>query len=281
MADAFGAVVSTDPFDRDTLSGLPHLRVIARVGVGTDSIDVEAATESGVRVTITPGANEEVVADHTLALMLSVIRRVAEHDASVRAGRWDRVGPLTPGQLHGRTVGIVGYGTIGRAVAARLDGFGVGILLHDPFIPASTPASTPAALVGLDELLTRSDLVTLHVPLDPSTRGLIGARELALLPAGAILVNAARGGVLDEVALTEALSSGHLRGAGLDVFDEEPPVESPLLTFPQVVLSPHIAGLSHGSIAEMTRRACESVAAVAHGAVPVNSVNPIAAEKWR
>lgn len=263
MAGAMGAVVSTDPFDRDVIAALPDLRVIARVGVGTDSIDLAAAAEAGVVVTTTPGANEEVVADHALALILALVRRVTEHDASVRAGRWDRLGALTPGQLHGRTVGVVGYGTIGRAVAARLAGFGVQLLVHDP-------ALGPDGIVGgravpLDELLAGSDIVTLHVPLTPETRGLLDAAAIARLPVGAIVVNTARGGLIDEGALAEALDSGRLGGVGLDVFETEPPAPSALLAHPRVVRSPHVAGLSHASIAEMTARACASVAAVALG----------------
>lgn len=273
MAGAAGAVVSTDPFDRSVLERLPDLRVIARVGVGTDSIDLEAATAQGIFVTTTPGANEHVVADHALALMLGVIRRVIENDASVRAGRWDRVGPLTPGQLSGRTVGIIGFGTIGMAVASRLRGFGVRLLAHDPYAVASDMAE----LVPLDELLRRSDVITVHVPMLPSTRHLLGPEQLAMMPEGAIVINTARGGIIHEDALADALISGHLAGAGLDVFEAEPPAGSRLSMLSGVMLSPHIAGLSVASIAEMTERACRSVAEALGGAVPRDAVNPEAA----
>jgi phosphoglycerate dehydrogenase-like enzyme len=270
LAGAVAAIVSTDPFDADVLAASPGLRVIARVGVGVDSIDVDAATVHGVAVTITPGANEATVADHTVGLMLAALRRVCEHDGAVRRGRWNRTGEHTPWLLSGSTVGLVGFGHIGRTVARRLAGFEVRVLATDPIAPRDAAVEA----VGLDELLAASDVVSLHVPLQPSTRGLIGARELALMPAHAILVNTARGGIVDEGALARALERGRLRAAALDVFDEEPPRASRLLSLPNVVLSPHNAGLSIPSIEEMTRRATSSVIEVMRGAVPEHLANP-------
>jgi phosphoglycerate dehydrogenase-like enzyme len=212
LTGAVAAIVSTDPFDAAVLAACPGLRVIARVGVGVDSIDVDAATALGVAVTITPGANEATVADHTVALMLAALRRVCEHDGAVRRGQWNRTGPHTPWLLSGGTVGLIGFGEIGRGVARRLAGFEVRVLATDPIAPRDAAVQA----VTLDELLSQSDVVSLHAPLQPSTRGMIGARELALMRPDAVLVNTARGGVVDEAALVRALERGRLGAGGLD-----------------------------------------------------------------
>lgn len=267
---AVAAIVSTDPFDAGVLAASPGLRVIARVGVGVDSIDLDAATAQGVAVTITPGANEATVADHTVALMLAALRRICEHDAGVRQGEWNRTGRHTPGLLSGSTVGLVGFGQIGRTVAVRLGGFAVRVLVSDPI----EPRDETVECVSLDALLAASDVVSLHAPLLPTTRRLIGARELALMRPTAVLVNTARGEVVDEQALVDALECGRLRAAALDVFEHEPPRASRLLSLPNVVLSPHNAGLSIPSIEEMTRRATSSVIEVLCGGAPEHLANP-------
>lgn len=272
VAGAAGAIVSTDPLDADVLGSTSDLRVVARVGVGVDSIDLEVATSRGVVVTVTPGANEATVADHALALMLAAQRRVCEHDAGVRRGEWNRTGDHTPWQLTGTTVGLIGYGRIGRLVRERLYGFGVRVLVNDP-IDVKTP---DVEAMSLDDLLGASDVVSLHTPLLPATRNLIGAPELARMRPDAIIVNTARGGVIDERALLDALLSGRLRAAALDVFAEEPPPASRLLGLPNVIVSPHNAGLSVRSIAEMTARATASVIDVLAGRVPDNVINPAA-----
>jgi phosphoglycerate dehydrogenase-like enzyme len=268
-----GAIVSTDPFDAGVLAGCPELRVISRVGVGSDSVDLDAATAQGVAVTITPGANEASVADHTLALMLAVLRRVAEQDAAIRRGEWRRTGDATPWQLTDATVGLVGYGRIGRLVAARLEGFAVRVIYHDPYDGADS--------IPLDELLRAADVVSLHTPLRPDTHHLIGADELALMRPEAVLINTARGGVVDEDALVAALGAGELRGAGLDVFADEPPRSRLLLGLDNVVLSPHIGGISERSVAEMTRRATRAVIDVLSGGIPRDLANPAVLEHPR
>jgi phosphoglycerate dehydrogenase-like enzyme len=260
-AGAVGAIVSTDPFDESVFAAAPGLRVVARVGVGTDSIDLDAATAAGAVVTVTPGANQETAADHALALILASLRRIVEHDASVRRGEWSRTGTLTPWELHGATVGIVGFGKIGRAVCRRLAGFGVEVLVADPALPSADGLR----VVALGELLRRADVVTLHVPLDARTRGLIGAPELAAMRADAVLVNTARGGLVDEAALVAALDAGRLRAVALDVFEDEPAVSPALLARSNVTVTPHIGGLSDRSIARMTEQATESVLAVLAG----------------
>jgi phosphoglycerate dehydrogenase-like enzyme len=270
-ADAVAAIVSTDPFDAEVFAAAPRLRVVARVGVGTDSIDLEAATAAGVVVTVTPGANQETAADHTIALILAALRRVTEHDAAVRRGEWPRGGSLTPWDLNGATVGLVGYGAIGRAVGRRLAGFSVRLLVADP----AATAAPGAEIVSLEELLARADVVSLHAPLTQGTRKLIGAAELARMRPEAILVNTSRGGLVDEAALAEALKERSIRAAALDVFSDEPKVPRVLRTRTDVTMTPHIGGLSDRSIRRMTELATESVLQVLGGDPdPARVANP-------
>jgi phosphoglycerate dehydrogenase-like enzyme len=265
------AIVSTDPFDREVFAAAPSLRAIARVGVGTDSIDLDAATEAGVVVLTTPGANRETTADHALALILAALRRVVEHDTSIRRGEWLRAGPMTPWELNRTTVGLVGFGEIGQAVARRLRGFDVTLLVCDPAV-SDTPGIES---VSLPDLLRRSEVVSLHVPLTDATAGLIGEDELGLMRRTAVLVNTSRGGLIDEIALAEVLRGGWLRGAALDVFADEPDVPRALAELPNVILTPHIGGLSERSIANMTERATAHVLDALRGAPDASAVaNP-------
>ena len=271
-SEAVGAIASTDPFDRSVIESATRLRVIARTGVGTDSIDLAAATEHGIVVTTTPGLNEETVADHTMALILGAVRRLVEHDASMRRGEWDRGGPLTPWDLHGATVGIIGLGVIGRAVARRLQGFDATVIASDPVVsPGSVPGVT---MVERDELLESAEIVSLHVPMLESTKALIGRQQLAQMRPGVILVNASRGGVVDEQALVEALVAGRIRMAALDVFEVEPPTASKLRELPNVILTPHIAGVSVDVMRAMVLMAATSVVDVLQGRAPQSVVNP-------
>jgi D-3-phosphoglycerate dehydrogenase / 2-oxoglutarate reductase len=267
---AAGAIVSTDPFDASVLHACPELRVIARVGVGVDSIDLDAATRLGIAVTITPGANERAVADHAVALMLAAIRRISEHDRAIRRGEWNRTGRHTPWELAGTTVGLIGYGQIGRLVGERLAGFDVRLLFSDPV----AEDGTSAIRVPLEVLLRESEVVSIHAPLLPTTRQLLGRHELGLMRPDAVLVNTARGAVIDEQALVEALEQGRLRAAALDVFDHEPPRSARLLALENVVLSPHVGGISDRSTFEMTRRATASVLDVLQGRAPADLANP-------
>ena len=273
VGDCVGAMVSTDPFDESVFAAAPDLRIVARVGVGYDAIDVDAASRAGVVVTTTPGANEETVADHTLALMLAAVRRVAEHDRNVRAGKWDRFGPMLSWELHGKVCGIVGAGAIGAKVIRRLQGFAVRALFFDPVVEACEGAEK---IDRLDDLLRAADVVSLHTPLLPATRGLIGAREIALMGPDAILVNVARGGLVDEAALAAALTAGDLRAAAFDVFVDEPPTDSSLFEVPNLVLSPHIGGVGVASMAAMIDRATTSVVEMIEGARPADALNPAA-----
>ena len=252
---AVGAIVSGDPFTAEVFAASPLLRVVARTGVGLDSIDTDAAEEAGVTLFTTPGLNHNACADHTMALILALVRRLVENDAAVRKGHWDRAGRLSGGELTGARVGLIGLGRVGRAVARRLEGFEVEIRVYDPEI---TDAS-PYELTTLDDLMYWSDIISIHCPLTPATRNMIGSRQLASARSGLILINTARGAIVDEVALAAAIRSGQVAGAGLDVFGVEPPHDFELLRLPGVVVSPHIAGLSKKSMRLMLDRCIDNV----------------------
>jgi phosphoglycerate dehydrogenase-like enzyme len=278
VSDAVAAIVSTDPFDSSVIAAAPRLRVISRVGVGTDSIDLAAATAAGVAVTTTRGKNAETAADHALAMILAAVRRIVEHDASVRRGEWKRAGAMTGWDLHDATVGLVGFGAIGRAVARRLAGFGTRVVVADPALVPDSDGTR----VELDELLATADVVSLHLPLVEATRRIIGRDELRAMRSDALLVNTSRGALVDENALADVLERGGIRGAALDVFADEPRVPARLRALPNVVLTPHVAGLSDRSVRSMTSAAVQNVLDVMAGAPRLESVvNPAALEHAR
>jgi D-3-phosphoglycerate dehydrogenase / 2-oxoglutarate reductase len=236
LPEAWGLVVrSRTKVTRELLEKAPKLRFIARAGVGVDNIDMEAATRRGIRVANAPTAATTSVAELTVALILLLVRELFAPITSTKAGRFER--GLHGHELAGRTVGLVGYGRIAREVAARLRPFGVTIVAHDPFLSTS-PDGTP--LVPLEELLGRSQIVSLHAAATAENAHLIDAARLARMPRGAYLVNVARGSLVDEAALLEALTSGHLAGAALDVFETEPPTRTALLANPHVLPTPHL-----------------------------------------
>ncbi len=238
----------------------PRLRAIARTGVGYDAVDVAAATARGIAVTITPGTNHDSVAEQAFALLLAMTRRIAVNDRIVRAGGWERT---LADPVRGKVMGLVGLGRIGRAMVPRARAFGLGVLAFDPDARADAEfdgvwnlrrAST------LEELLAGSDVVSLHLPLGPSTYRLFDARLFASMKPGAYFLNTSRGGLVDESALLAALESGRLAGAGLDVLDPEPPdPASPLLQHPAVVVSPHLGGIDTKSMADMAELAARCV----------------------
>ena len=233
-------VRSTTTITRESLSRADRLRVIGRAGVGVDNIDVQAATERGIAVLNAPSGNTISAAELTFALLLSLVRRVPAADRSMRAGEWDRKS-FAGTELFGKTLGLIGAGRIGSEVAKRARAFGMRVVTSDPYLTPERAEALEIELSTLPDLLRRADIVSLHVPLTDSTAGMIGAAELALMRKGAYLVNAARGGVIDEQALVEALRTGHLGGAALDVFEEEPlPAEHPFRSLPNVVLTPHL-----------------------------------------
>lgn len=253
-------IASIEPYNERVFASAPGLRVVARMGVGYDQIDTAAATRHDVAVAMAFGTNHEAVADHAFAMMGALASRLKDYDERVRAGGW---GSMFHPRLHGATVGLVGFGRIGRAVAKRCQGFNMEVLVADPAMDADTVARLGCRLVPLDELMAVSDFVSLHCPLAPDTRGLIDARRLGLMKKGAFLVNTARGGIVDEAALEAALGSGHVAGAGLDVFEVEPMQDSPFKAMPNVILTPHVAGVSGPALEAMARRCVESIIAIA------------------
>ena len=242
LAEAEGLIVrSATRVTRELLEQARRLRVIGRAGVGVDNLDVEAATRRGILVMNTPGGNAVSVAEHALALMLALARSVPQSNAALHAGRWEKSG--TKGiELRGKTLGLVGLGRVGTEVARRARALEMKVLAHDPYVSPDAVHEAEAELVPLEELLARSDFVSLHAALSPTTERLINAETLGRMKPGTRLINTARGELVDEEALAEALRSGRLAGAALDVFAEEPPRGSPLLELPNVIATPHVAG---------------------------------------
>ena len=224
---------------RRLIDAAPRLRWVARAGAGLDNIDVAAARERGIGVLNVPGANAVAVAELVFGLLLGLMRHIPTADASVRRGEWDK-SKLMGRELRGKTIGIVGLGKIGRGVAQRARAFEMTCVGSDPLLPDDAIRAWSVEPLPLDDLIPRADVLTLHVPLSAETKGMISADRLARLPRGAILVNAARGGLVDEAALLAALDSGAIAGAALDVFANEPPGDSPLARHPRVVATPHI-----------------------------------------
>jgi D-3-phosphoglycerate dehydrogenase len=261
-------ILTTLTVDAEMIRSAPKLKLLHKWGIGVDKFDLDAARAARVPVAITFGANAGAVSEHTLMLMLATYRRLSLADRRLREGVWMRPQIRAQAyQLSGKTVGILGFGNVGRMVAHRLAGFDVRILYHDiRRADMATERSLRATPVTLDELLTQSDVVSLHVPLTQVTRGMIGADALARMKQGAILVNAARGEVVDEPALYDALVSGKLHGAGLDVFDKEPAdANNPLLKLDQVVVTPHIAGSAIDLVGDIARHAFRNMQSVLNG----------------
>ncbi len=260
--------------DEELLDAAPDLRVVGNVAVGHDNVDVAAATRRGVLVTNTPGVLDETTADLAFALILAAARLLSPAERDLRAGRWEgwALDEFLGVDVHGATLGLVGYGRIGRAVAHRADGFAMEVLHH-----ARTPTDVDGYVDDLHELLRRADIVSLHVPLTGETHHLIGAHELRLIGAGGVLVNTARGAVVDEDALADALEAGTIFAAGLDVHEDEPQVHPRLLEAPRTVLLPHIGSASRATRERMARVAQEAVTVALGGRVPDVAVNP---EAW-
>jgi D-3-phosphoglycerate dehydrogenase len=237
-ADAL-LVRSATTVDAEVLTAAAKLKIVARAGVGLDNVDVDTATERGVLVVNAPTSNIHSAAEHALALLLSAARQIPAADASLREHAWKR-SSFSGTEIFGKTVGVVGLGRIGQLVAQRLAAFGAHIVAYDPYVSPARAAQLGIELLTLDELLVRADFISVHLPKTPETAGLIDKEALAKTKPGVIIVNAARGGLVDEAALAEAVTSGHVRAAGIDVFTSEPCTDSPLFDLPQVVVTPHL-----------------------------------------
>lgn len=265
----------TDRIDAAILEAAQGCKIFANVAVGYNNVDVATATRLGIWVTNTPDVLTDATADLTWTLILGVARRVAEGDATMRAGRFPGWGMyyMLGGDVSGHTLGLVGSGRIATAVAARARGFGMPMLYHG-IEPSPAIEALGARPVGFDELLSRSDFVSLHVPLTPETHHMINDRALSLMKPTAYLINTSRGPVVDELALVRALQSGRIAGAGLDVYENEPRMAEGLANCPNTVLLPHLGSATHGTRAAMARVAAENVVAVLEGRRPINPVNP-------
>ena len=248
------------------------LQVIGRAGVGVDNVDLDAATRAGITVVNAPTGNTIAAAEHTIALLTSLARHVPAADASIRRGEWTR-GPLQGVQLRGRTLGIIGLGKIGMAVAERARGLGMTLIGSDPFVTAEQAALRGVELVSMEQLLERADAVTVHVPLSRSTTALLDAKALARMKPGAFVLNVARGGIVDEAALAAALREGRLAGAGIDVFETEPPKGSPLLDAPNTVLTPHLGASTAEAQVAVAEEVAEQVLDVLDGRPARYAVN--------
>lgn len=270
LANADGWIVGHARVTRALLEALPKLQIISRRGVGYERVDLDAARDLGRVVAIGAGGNDASVADHTIGMMLAIAKRLRESQANMQAGKW---GILTGSDLYEKTVGVIGLGRIGKSLVKRLSGFDARVLALTADPDPAYAEATGVEYVDLDRLLAESDYVTVHAPLTPETRYLINAETLARMKPGAILINAARGGLVQDADLLEALRSGHLAGAGLDVFvSESDPgfmdVTNALLALPNVVATPHAAASSREGLNRTNRIAAESVVAVLSGGDP-------------
>ena len=260
------------------IAGMPRCRIISRFGIGVDNVDLEAATGAGIVVTKVPDYCLDEVSDHAMALLLALVRKIPFANADVQAGRWEMKAVVPIHRLRGSVLGLVGFGRIPQLVVPKAKAFGLQVLAYDPFVPAEIFAREGVERVEFPQLLRRSDYVSIHTPLLPETRGLFGADAFRQMKPSAYLVNTARGPIVDDVALAQALDAGQLAGAALDVMPQEPPVGSPLVGRANVIITPHTSFYSEESLVELQRKAAQEVVAVLTGQPPRNPVNPEAME---
>ena len=274
-ADPDAVIVMYADVDAEFLDLIPDCRVVSRTGIGFDNVDLDAATERDVYVTNVPDYCIPEVSDHTLAHLLALERKIVAYNDRVKAGEWDVSAGRTMRRIEGQTLGLIAFGDIAHAVAEKATAFGMDVLAHDPYLDEDDVADTSVTLVDDREtLLAEADAVSVHAPLTPATEGMIGADELDRMKETAFLLNTARGGIIDEDALADAIRDGDIAGAGLDVLAEEPPSEdSPLLDLDDVILTPHAAYNSAESVVELREKAARNVAETLAGAVPPYVVN--------
>ena len=265
-----GFIAGLDTIDRSVIQHADRLKVIARYGVGYDSVDVQAAREKGIVITNTPGANSTSVAELAVGLMISLARNITSAAQATRSFEWPRWQGIS---LEGKTVGLIGFGAIGRQVARMLGGFDCTLLAHDPIADEAVATTLGVRLVSRDEVIRRADFVTLHCPVLPDTRGMVNASFLATMKPGSFLINTARGELVDEQALLNALESGSLRGAALDVFASQPPSKgNPLLLHPRVIATPHMGAHTDSATNAMGWMALNDCLAVLRGQDPLYRV---------
>jgi D-3-phosphoglycerate dehydrogenase / 2-oxoglutarate reductase len=266
------SLAGSEPYTRKVLQAHPQLRVIARAGVGYDAVDVVAATELGMAVCITPGTNQDAVAEHTFTLILALAKNLIPQHLGTCGLKWPRQANLP---LRGRTLGIAGLGRIGKAVALRGECFGMKLLAYEPYPDHAFAKVHGVTFVSMDELLAQSDFLTLHLPASKESQHLVNRQTLARMKPSAFLVNTARGAIVKEADLVEALQAKKIAGAGIDVFEEEPPSDSPLFHMSNVVVTPHAAGVDLQSRDDMARSAAEAIVSISRGEWPGEKVvNP-------
>ena len=278
LSGASAVIAQTEAYTAAVFDRLPELKIVARSGVGFDAIDVPAATERGVLITTTQGGNDWAVADHAFALMLALCHQILPSDRAARAGRWER--PVGV-DLWQKTLGLVGLGRIGKGMVLRAEGFRMRVLAHEPYPDLDFVAEHGVELVSLDELMRRSDFISLHLPAMAETYHIIDAERLSLMKPTAYLVNTARGPLIDEAALEAALEAGQLAGAGLDVREVEPPKDTRFSRFDNVILTTHVAGVTKEALNAMSVMACQSAADALAGRRPHGLINPEAWERRR
>ena len=273
LRDVDAALLGNDVCDRAVFESAERLKVVSRHGMGVDAVDLQAATEHGVLVTNTPHVNAVAVAEHALALMLGLLRRIPAADASVKAGRWEGL-KFMGGELYGKTLGIVGLGAIGVELARRARGLGMNVLYVKRRRSLELEEQLGLTFKPLNELLKESDIVSIHLPLTDETKGLIGEEEIASMKPNAYIINTARGGIINLNALTQALKAGRLAGAALDVYDSEPPnFNHPLFKLENVILTPHIAAYTVEAVRRMDITAAENILKALKGQIPEHVVN--------
>jgi D-3-phosphoglycerate dehydrogenase / 2-oxoglutarate reductase len=271
--DADAILVTYAKLPAELLQQLTRCKAIGRFGLGVDNIDVPAATARGITVTYVPDYCMQEVSDHAMALLLSLARKVPYSNKLVQAGRWEMLAVAPLRRLEGQVLGLIGFGNIPRALTPKAQAFGLTVIAHDPYAPKEVFAATGVESVSFDDLLARSDFISVHAPLLPATRGLVNAAAFAKMKKGALIVNTARGPLIDEPALIAALDSGHLGGAALDVVTTEPlPKDSPLLGRDNVILTPHTAFYSVEALEELQTKCASDVARVLSGEKPVYPV---------
>jgi len=258
----------------EMIQQMPRCRIISRFGIGVDNVDIAAATRAGIVVTKVPDYCIDEVSDHTLALLLSLARKIPFANTRAHAGRWEMPAVVPIHRLRGSILGLVGFGRIPQLVAPKAQSFGIKVVAYDPFVPAETLTRADVAGVDFHELLAIADYVSIHSPLLPETTNLFGADTFRRMKPTAYLINTARGPIVDEAALAQALDAGQLAGAALDVMPQEPPSSSPLFGRDNVVLTPHVSFYSEESLVDLQTKAAEEVVAVLSGQAPRNPVNP-------
>ena len=272
--DAHGLLVSLSHITRRVMASWNRVRVIARYGIGVDTVDLKAATDHGIFVTNVPDFCYDEVSDTAMSLILAATRKVVRMHSLVSRGVYNRKQAMPVYKARGQTLGLLAFGRIARAVARKAAPFGFRVLAHDPYVQSESLADQPVELVGLQELLTRSDVLSIHAPLTPETRHIIGESQLRLMKPTAYLVNTSRGPVVDQKALTRALQEGWIAGAGLDVLEKEPPdPQDPILGLDNVVLTPHYASYTEEAYVEVREKAARQVVQVLRGEVPTYLVN--------